>query len=120
MSRDHRKLRVFHIADDLVVEVYRVTGSFPEEEKFGLLAQIRRAAVSAASNIVEGCARRGTREYLHFLNVATGSAGEAQYLVDLAGRLDYVSDKRRVPVSERYGELLRSLQKLITSLDRVE
>ena len=117
MSRDPRKLRVFTLADELVSEVYRITASFPAEERFGLQSQLRRAAVSAATNIVEACARRSTREYLHFLNMATGSSAEAQYLVDLAQRLHFSTSEACEPVSERYRELLRGLQKLLTSLE---
>jgi four helix bundle protein len=74
MSRDHRKLRVFHQADALVIEVYRATANFPLEDRYVLQAQTRRGAISAAANMVEGCARRTAREYLQGLNIANSSA----------------------------------------------
>ena len=76
MSRDHRKLRVFTLADRLVVEVYRASSGFPASERYGLQGQLRKAAVSSAVNIVEGSARRTDGEYLHFLNIALASAAD--------------------------------------------
>jgi len=83
MSRDHRKLIVFSQADALVVTVYAETAAFTSDERFGLRNQLRRAAVSVPTNIVEGCARRKTKEYLQFMNIATGSAAETLSLLDL-------------------------------------
>src|SRR5713101_33540 len=86
MSRDHRKLRVFTVADGLVTKIYSITQDFPAAERFGLQSQLRRAAVSAACNIVEGCARRGENEYLGFLCAADSSVAMDGYR-ELAARL---------------------------------
>lgn len=116
MSKDHRKLKVFNLADQLVVQVYRCTKGFPPEERYGLQAQIRRAAVSTAANVVEGCARSSTGDYLHFINIALGSASEVRYLVSLACRLGFLSSADKEVLEPRYGQLIRSLQKLVTTL----
>jgi four helix bundle protein len=71
--RDHSKLRAFELADEVTLLVYRVTQNFPKEEIYGLTSQMRRAAVSVPSNIVEGCARESETEYLRFLEIAFGS-----------------------------------------------
>ena len=117
MSRDHRKLNVFKLADELVLEVYAKTATFPSEERFGLCSQVRRAAVSVPTNIVEGCARRTTRDYLHFVNVATGSAAEALYLLDLSCRLAFLPVEVFARFEEKYNSLLKQLQALYNSLE---
>ena len=117
MARDHRKLRVFDQADALVIAVYRATTALPPEERYVLQAQIRRAAISAASNIVEGCARRATREYVNFLNIANGSTAETEYLLNIAGRLGLISGVLEADLAKRYRELTRGLQKLMASLE---
>lgn len=116
MSRDHRKLRVFELADELVVTVYRTTRKLPNEERYGLQSQIRRAAVSVPTNIVEGCARQSTKDYLHFLTMAMASASEVRYLLNLAARLGFLSSAECEGLESRYDELIRSLQKLISAL----
>ena len=116
MSRDHRKLRVFILADRLVPEIYSATNDFPLSERFGLQAQMRREAISAACNIVEGSARRTTGEYVNFLNIAAGSAAEVRYLVDLAYRLGFVGEIDRTTLISDYTELAAGLQALIRSV----
>ncbi|MBI3837967.1 MAG: four helix bundle protein [Planctomycetia bacterium] len=91
--RDHTKLRAFELADGLAVLVYQRTVGFPREEQFGLTAQMRRAAVSVAANIVEGCARESKGEYIRFLDIAYGSARELEYHASLATRLKYFTPK---------------------------
>ncbi len=110
MSRDHRKLQVFTLADRLIIKVYGETAAFPPEERFGLCSQVRRSAVSVATNIVEGSARRTTRDYLHFINIATGSAAESLYLLDLSSRLGLLSKEVYRELEPKYSHLLRGLQ----------
>ena len=85
--RDHKKLRAFELADQLAMLTYKQTAMLPKDELFGLVSQMRRAAVSVASNIVEGCSRSSTVEYVRFLEVAYGSARELEYQISVAERL---------------------------------
>lgn len=90
--RDHTRLKAFVLADELVVVIYQLTKQFPDDEKYGLTSQMRRAAVSIPSNIVEGCTRTSQSEYLRFLEIAFGSLKELHYQFDLAKRLNYLDN----------------------------
>jgi four helix bundle protein len=116
MARDHRKLDVFKRADELVLKAYAVTAAFPPDERFGLCSQIRKAAVSVPANIVEGCARRTTREYLNFINISIGSAAETLYLIDVSCRLRFLGNEAFAEFETSSGILLRQLQSLHHSL----
>ena len=85
--RSFRDLRVWQKSMDLTVTIYRLTGSFPREEVFGLSSQLRRSAVSIPSNIAEGQGRLNTREFRQFLGVARGSNCELQTQLEIARRL---------------------------------
>jgi len=86
MAQSYKELIAWRKAMDLVVEVYRVTRSFPGDELYGLTSQLRRAAVSVPSNIAEGQARYSRREFCHFLTIARGSLAEIETQVRIAAR----------------------------------
>ena len=115
MGRDHRKLRVFQLADRLVLDVYRASAAFPIEERYGLQSNIRRAAVSSAVNIVEGSARLYEAEYLNFLNISNSSSSETSYLSNLSGRLGFMAPAVALVLEREYGELCAGLSALIGS-----
>jgi len=116
--RDHTKLRAFELADELTLSVYHATRAFPREEQFGLTGQMRRAAVSIASNIVEGCARNNEADYLRFLDMAYGSARELEYQISLAYRLGYLSAESYDTLRSLSEETSKVLNGLIRSLRR--
>ncbi len=93
MARPYETIVAWQKADDLAVEIYRVTQGFPKSELYGLTSQIRRAAVSVAANIAEGSARQYMREYLQFLHVADSSLSEVAYYVHLAHRLGLIDQE---------------------------
>jgi len=116
--RDHRKLRVFGLADQLALSVYAATKSFPKEEQFGLTSQLRRAAVSIASNIVEGCARSSHADYVRFLDMAFGSSREVGYQLTLAARLGYMESNVAAALETQADETAKVLGALLRSLRR--
>jgi four helix bundle protein len=88
-KRPHRELLVWRDSMELVESTYSISSSFPESERFGLTAQLRRAAISVPSNIAEGAARRSTLEYARFLSIARGSLSELDTQFEIALRLGY-------------------------------
>jgi len=112
--RPHEKLDVWKKAIDFVVAIYRITERFPKEEKFGLISQLRRAAVSIPANIAEGAARRSPKEFAHFLSNSQGSASEVETELLIAHKLNYIQQSE-------YGALLSALDdigRMLTGLSR--
>ena len=114
--RDHTKLRAFELADEVAVLVYRVTAGFPREEMYGLTSQIRRAAVSVPSNIVEGCARDSQADYLRFLYIAFGSLRELHYQLSLSKRLGFLRNQDLSLLEPKIVETEKVLNGLIRAL----
>jgi four helix bundle protein len=89
--QDFRKLRVWHSAQNLAVAIYAATEGFPRTETYGLVSQMRRAAISVSSNIAEGCGRDSDAEFTRFLHFSLGSTSELLSQVYLAQRLDLLT-----------------------------
>ncbi len=116
MSRDHRKLQAFQRADALVKQVYLATAEFPASERYGLSSQIRRAAVSVPTNIVEGCGRASEADYLRFLDIALASCRELSYLIDLSQQLGFLDDGTGAGLTEEADHTAATLSALRKSL----
>ena len=114
--RDHTKLRAFELADEVAILVYRVTAGFPKEELYGLTSQMRRAAVSVPSNIVEGCARDSQADYLRFLYISFGSLKELHYQLNLSERLGFLRNEDMTLIEPKIVEAEKVLNGLIRSL----
>src|SRR5437899_9495148 len=118
----YRDLIVWQDSMDLVVTVYRITATFPKEERYSLVNQLRRAAVSVPSNIAEGHGRSRTGDYLRHLSVAVGSLSEVETQVQISRRLEYIAedDQSRLldscnAIAKMLGGLIRSLRKRLES-----
>src|SRR3989344_248670 len=93
MPLDYRKLHVYDLAHQFVLDIYKTTEKFPESEQRNLTSQLRRAVVSIPLNIAEGSSRRSKKEFLQFLNYSFGSGKEIEVLLLLSKQLDHVMSK---------------------------
>jgi four helix bundle protein len=112
MGRKHHELRAWQEAMSLVKDIYTITASFPKEEIYALTSQMRRAAISIPSNIAEGAARTGDREFLQFLSISRGSLSELETQLMIAKELGYLlsSDDSMLKIDGLFG-LLGGLMK---------
>ena len=108
-------MKVFGLADELVIRTYRHTRAFPREELFGLVSQMRRSAISVAANIVEGCARKGEKDYDRFLDISFASLRELGYYLDLSVRLDHIDQNSASNLIDLKNQTAAALAALIRS-----
>jgi four helix bundle protein len=116
--RDFQDLIVWQKAVDLIVEIYRATRHFPADERFQISGQLRKAAVSIASNIAEGNGRGTTRDYVNFLTMSRGSLQEVRSLLIVSQRLELISGSSVTGLFDRLDEIGKMLSALRTSLSR--
>jgi len=112
MVRPHYNLQAWKAAMTLVKNVYQATRSFPPEEMYGLTAQMRRAAISVPSNLAEGAARTGKKEFAQFLSIAKGSLSELETQLLISADLDYIDPKHAI------FEMVEDVSRLLSGLHR--
>jgi four helix bundle protein len=114
MGKPHKRLDVWKRSISFVEQIYKTTASFPPEEKFGLSSQMRRAAVSIPSNIAEGAARSGKKEFINFLNIAQGSIAELETQIIISKNLQLMESR----IENSLLEELDEISKMIIGLQR--
>jgi four helix bundle protein len=114
--RDHTKLKAFELADEVALLVYKITTVFPKEEMYGLTSQMRRAAVSVPSNIVEGCSRTSQADFLRFLIIAFGSLRELRYQLSLSKRLGFFGNQDSSLIEQKIIETEKVMNGLIQAV----
>jgi len=107
--KDYRQLAVWQRSHQLTLAIYAATKSFPKEELFGLTGQLRRAAASVPANLAEGCGRDSDAELKRFIDIAHGSASEAEYHLLLALDLHYLSPDAHAPLANEIAQIKRML-----------
>ena len=111
-----RDLKVWERSHELVLEIYKLTSSFPKTEIYGIMSQLRRSASSIPANIAEGQSRNSTKEYLQFLYNARGSLEETRYFLFLSKDLEYIEESEYDDLEQKYGEISKMLNGLIKKL----
>ena len=114
----HKDLRVWRQSIEMVTSIYLMTQSFPKEEMFGLVSQLRRASVSVPSNIAEGYARGTDKEKLHFLRISSGSMSEVETQLILGLNLGYIDQEKYNELSETVTSVWKQLNSLISSIKK--
>jgi four helix bundle protein len=114
--RNYKNIKAYQLADALVIEIYKATKQFPKEELYGLVSQLRRAAVSIPTNIAEGASRQHEKDYVHFLYIARGSSAEVEYLLDLALKLGYLDNGHHAKIHPMAEEVAKMLVGLIRAI----
>ena len=116
---DYTKLKVWKFSHHLAKNIYELTRNFPEEEKYGIISQLRRSACSVPTNIVEGCGQIDNGNLVRFLGIARGSAFELEYQILLSKDLGFISNDEYELNNEKIKQVIRMLTQLINSLKKL-
>lgn len=114
--RDYKKINAWERSHRFFLGIYELTEQFPSDEKFGIISQLRRAALSIPTNIAEGCGRSTERELVRFMDIASGSASEVDYLLYLAMELNYIDQDQYDTASNELTEIRKMISGYIKTV----
>jgi four helix bundle protein len=113
---NYKNYKVWQKAHSLVFDIYKEVNNFPNDEKFNLISQIRRATISIPTNIAEGCGRETQKELVRFLYISSGSAHELDYLILVSSELGFISKEKTKYLLGEIDEIKKMLAALITKI----
>ena len=114
-----KDLKVWQKSVDLAVDIYSITSAYPSEEKFGLVSQMRRAAVSISSNIVEGCAKPSKKSFSNSLDISLGECFELETQTEISKRIGLITEDRSQEINAVVNEIQKMIIGLKSALDRI-
>ncbi|CAL2086393.1 Four helix bundle protein [Tenacibaculum sp. 190524A02b] len=114
--RDYKKYDVWKKSHELALEIYNQTKSFPKEEMYGITSQLRRASLSIPTNIVEGTSRNSEKEFAQFINIASGSSAEVEYLLEFSKANNYLSEQQHITLNKEIIAIRKMLYVLYKKL----
>jgi four helix bundle protein len=113
-----KELKVWQKAVEVVTQIYQMTNSFPREEQFGIISQIRRCSVSIPSNIAEGCGRKSNKEFYNFLGIALGSCFELETQLLISKNIGFINENQFDLLESEIQHIQNMIIKLQNSLDK--
>ena len=116
MAHKFKELQIWKRSRSFCSIIYEVTSNFPESEKFGLTNQLRRAAISIASNIAEGSSRNSNKDFSRFLQIAIGSGYEIETQLLISSDLNFILDKNLEPILSELNEIIKMISKFKSTL----
>lgn len=116
--RDYKKYDVWKKSHKLALEVYNVTKSLPKDEVYGITSQLRRASLSIPTNIVEGTGRNSEKEFAYFINIASGSAAEVEYLIEFSMDYGYINSKEHEELNDKVIVVRKMLSALYSKVKK--
>lgn len=113
-----KELKVWQKAMEVVAKVYQITNSFPREEQFGIISQIRRCSISIPSNIAEGCGRKSNKKFNNFLGIALGSCFELETQLLISKNIGFINETHFISLESEIQHIQNMINKLQNSLDK--